>query len=1214
MSDPRLEQFARAQLEYQRDVSRVLHDALKGKFKLFRGRDASGGEIPVQRVRLGFDELSIRFHDAAVRAIVQQWCAAQPRTALSFLSSPSSPRDPWWKSMNASSTVYSLHELVHESPDDCGDRRYAWGGLHYLVASSCQRDEFFSMVVLFLQSGEALPTAGPREVSGFDMWTPQTRGQWEALNREWTAMFRSALADPASALCMFHLKMSRCAAGPPRCPYAHIGARESPPRAAPPGNPVAWSGYQPAPGHGIMAPRSSSASRPASGRAPSPTRAPATRSSWRPDPVEIARVRAAAMQSRREFAREPQLPPGTRLAMVGGARPLDAVVLRWNAPGRGRPSDPTAKDLATYTLRSLAAYESYDMAARMAGAAESWDEACEDVHDPKSWKILGTPHADPPSSAGGGSLFSAATGEVLPGHGVAGEQGDATVGPSGGDASVGPSCGDASVGPSGGDASVGVSAPDPRGRNSGSTSRGRKGRGSLGPGGPPYPRTWELCLQGPEWASTVLDEARLMRCYLHARELCHECGQDHRPLNDLQRRSNAGEAWSDGDAAEAVRHNERAQEVEHAAMVQQALDEGVSRVVLGTPEAQRLYEESAGYREELRERLISATREAVRERRRQQCGDPPSGGASRSEEQSMTEAASFKDNGNALLKKKRYHEAFKAYSEGISAIQRPLGEGAGGSTATPSGSVEKQALLAALFANRAQSSIHLADLAVTAAAGMLHLSKAQSDYMVLWSNPNFSHDRLPSALVKKVLFRKELCDRRLQELQMSLDAEEEAQQRQGAAEEEAQHQRAVEEEAQRQRAAEEEAQRQRAAEEEAQRQRAAEVEAQQQQQGQQNRTLESETMGCRGEEADAQAAGAASEPEVEEEEGGLVVSGKKLREDTGAANAEDDESHCPVCLEAWLGQLSDKPVVALRCPGGFHAICLECFQAHRMQSNYSRVYEYSPDAQSEFTPVFKCCTCNREVSEEAERSIAAQMLAQIRFEDEARADNLEDTAFRLYMEDSPDVVHNLLLHHCGDLTLAENALRDMAAVRVVRPNAPDLRLEREASQLTSEQKEANFQKARWKQKELGQELARLKQMAGTAQGGAVAITEDQIRACENRYAMASEEARRRVLQLNNPAADASAAGRAPSDAIHGLHTLDFHGQKVKDVEKLIAESVIPLIQVLKRMAIITGRGRNNATGTCPLKIAVDKAITKNPMLRKEIVEGNPGALIIVLRE
>eukprot|EP00854_Cymbomonas_tetramitiformis_P014528 gene14528-17172_t len=1012
MSDPRLEQFARAQLEYQRDVSRVLHDALKGKFKLFRGRDASGGEIPVQRVRLGFDELSIRFHDAAVRAIVQQWCAAQPRTALSFLSSPSSPRDPWWKSMNASSTVYSLHELVHESPDDCGDRRYAWGGLHYLVASSCQRDEFFSMVVLFLQSGEALPTAGPREVSGFDMWTPQTR----------------------------------------------------------------------------------------------------------------------AMQSRREFAREPQLPPGTRLAMVGGARPLDAVVLRWNAPGRGRPSDPTAKDLATYTLRSLAAYESYDMAARMAGAAESWDEACEDVHDPKSWKILGTPHADPPSSAGGGSLFSAATGE------------------------------------------------------------------------------------GPEWASTVLDEARLMRCYLHARELCHECGQDHRPLNDLQRRSNAGEAWSDGDAAEAVRHNERAQEVEHAAMVQQALDEGVSRVVLGTPEAQRLYEESAGYREELRERLISATREAVRERRRQQCGDPPSGGASRSEEQSMTEAASFKDNGNALLKKKRYHEAFKAYSEGISAIQRPLGEGAGGSTATPSGSVEKQALLAALFANRAQSSIHLADLAVTAAAGMLHLSKAQSDYMVLWSNPNFSHDRLPSALVKKVLFRKELCDRRLQELQMSLDAEEEAQQRQGAAEEEAQHQRAVEEEAQRQRAAEEEAQRQRAAEEEAQRQRAAEVEAQQQQQGQQNRTLESETMGCRGEEADAQAAGAASEPEVEEEEGGLVVSGKKLREDTGAANAEDDESHCPVCLEAWLGQLSDKPVVALRCPGGFHAICLECFQAHRMQSNYSRVYEYSPDAQSEFTPVFKCCTCNREVSEEAERSIAAQMLAQIRFEDEARADNLEDTAFRLYMEDSPDVVHNLLLHHCGDLTLAENALRDMAAVRVVRPNAPDLRLEREASQLTSEQKEANFQKARWKQKELGQELARLKQMAGTAQGGAVAITEDQIRACENRYAMASEEARRRVLQLNNPAADASAAGRAPSDAIHGLHTLDFHGQKVKDVEKLIAESVIPLIQVLKRMAIITGRGRNNATGTCPLKIAVDKAITKNPMLRKEIVEGNPGALIIVLRE
>mmetsp|Transcript_29406 Transcript_29406/g.68541 ORF Transcript_29406/g.68541 Transcript_29406/m.68541 type:complete len:187 (+) Transcript_29406:3-563(+) len=66
-------------------------------------------------------------------------------------------------------------------------------------------------------------------------------------------------------------------------------------------------------------------------------------------------------------------PIGTKIEMVGGTSPLTAKILKFNPPGVGSPSDSTADNLATYSLRA---------------DGEVWDEACEDVHDEQSWRIV----------------------------------------------------------------------------------------------------------------------------------------------------------------------------------------------------------------------------------------------------------------------------------------------------------------------------------------------------------------------------------------------------------------------------------------------------------------------------------------------------------------------------------------------------------------------------------------------------------------------------------------------------------------------------------------------------------------------------------------------------------------------------------------------------------------------------------------------------------
>ena len=73
-------------------------------------------------------------------------------------------------------------------------------------------------------------------------------------------------------------------------------------------------------------------------------------------------------------------PIGTVVKMVSGVGPLEAKIVAFNEPGMGEPSDPTAEDLATYTLESTPEFQNGRV------ADSPYDIACEDVHDPMDWQ------------------------------------------------------------------------------------------------------------------------------------------------------------------------------------------------------------------------------------------------------------------------------------------------------------------------------------------------------------------------------------------------------------------------------------------------------------------------------------------------------------------------------------------------------------------------------------------------------------------------------------------------------------------------------------------------------------------------------------------------------------------------------------------------------------------------------------------------------------
>jgi hypothetical protein len=74
-------------------------------------------------------------------------------------------------------------------------------------------------------------------------------------------------------------------------------------------------------------------------------------------------------------------------------------------------------------------------------------------------------------------------------------------------------------------------------------------------------------------------------------------------------------------------------------------------------------------------------------------------------------------------------------------------------------------------------------------------------------------------------------------------------------------------------------------------------------------------------------------------------------------------------------------------------------------------------------------------------------------------------------------------------------------------------------------------------------------------------------------------------------------------------TIDLHGQSVEAAKRFINDPILPVLPVLKKIMVITGRGLNSANGEGVLKPALKTYLTELNV-KYEDVEGNQGAIFI----
>jgi hypothetical protein len=73
--------------------------------------------------------------------------------------------------------------------------------------------------------------------------------------------------------------------------------------------------------------------------------------------------------------------------------------------------------------------------------------------------------------------------------------------------------------------------------------------------------------------------------------------------------------------------------------------------------------------------------------------------------------------------------------------------------------------------------------------------------------------------------------------------------------------------------------------------------------------------------------------------------------------------------------------------------------------------------------------------------------------------------------------------------------------------------------------------------------------------------------------------------------------------------VDLHGLSIEAAKRFIKDPILPILPVLKKITVITGRGLHSKDGKCVLKQAI-KIHLQEINVKFEDVDGNEGAIVI----
>uniref|UniRef100_A0A7S3THM2 Smr domain-containing protein n=1 Tax=Emiliania huxleyi TaxID=2903 RepID=A0A7S3THM2_EMIHU len=335
-----------------------------------------------------------------------------------------------------------------------------------------------------------------------------------------------------------------------------------------------------------------------------------------------------------------------------------------------------------------------------------------------------------------------------------------------------------------------------------------------------------------------------------------------------------------------------------------------------------------------------------------------------------------------------------------------------------------------------------------------------------------------------------------------------------------------------------------------------------------------------------------------------LVRGGMLLDNSGFSWNGDVDGQCPICHEKW-SSLSDASVAVLECGHATCAACL-CHMRESVPATEERQDPLVPHGQS-VTTRFQCPHCTLLLDPATVDNLALQAYQ--------ASDLLRLLAGHLATAVAPglhDAVPAMLVHRRLDAAAVEKELFEIISRHAVGAAA------RTSGSLDSRRKQEVYLEARRPvvalQRELEREaekLATLDKRDDRLGPGAVSA---EWRSCRGRCDELREDLR--AAQQNAAASifatlnDESLGMGSDAGESEGL-CIDLHGLHVAEAKAKFDELVVPVLPVLGRCVVVTGRGSHSKGGEAALREALVRH-ARHRALRCEVMQGNGGALEISL--
>jgi len=287
---------------------------------------------------------------------------------------------------------------------------------------------------------------------------------------------------------------------------------------------------------------------------------------------------------------------------------------------------------------------------------------------------------------------------------------------------------------------------------------------------------------------------------------------------------------------------------------------------------------------------------------------------------------------------------------------------------------------------------------------------------------------------------------------------------------------------------------------------------------------------------------------------------------------ESNENACPICKDEFLTRLKEKRVMKLPCD---HVFCAKCVLTWRV----------------ECTEGMKCAICNKEVKDNFFEETFDKLVQDYGTEKVHKCIPLSSKAER------DEVLRQLFKRHDMDSEAVSKSLDDL----LYRNNCGNMR---QSDKLTHEKKQKIYDNARRPLLILEKELEEIQEEQGRiADASSLEFTKTQTREqyLRKKLHKAKESASFDIYSQMN---STGSMGRCDDN---GQIQLDFHGLHVKEAKSMYDDIVDPILPIIERLIIITGRGVHSDKKRATLRHALQKYIKGKDCLC-EICENNPGAL------